>query len=687
NLPQGSLAPHAEQGIDMWALSRLVMARDKALFSGHPVAAVAALDPFTAEEAIRLIEVEYELLPPVMDVLEAMRKEAPLLHPDLYTQEVMGETDETPSNIASVIKYERGNIEAGFAEAEVVMQNTFRTQMVHQGYLEPVAAVAAVDTDGNVTVWTSSQGYFTVKNQLSVLLGIPSNKIRVIPMEIGGGFGGKLWPWVDGICILLSKTTGRPVKIVLSRDEVLRATGPGSPSAITIKMGATRSGALTALEATLIYDAGAFPGSPVSFGCIMGFAPYRFPHFKITGYDVVTNSPRVAAYRAPGGTQIAYAVEQQMDMIAEALHLDPLNFRLKNAAGQGDRLTNEMPLTRVGIKTVLEQSKNHPSYTSRLKGRNRGRGVACGFWRGATNTSSCHISLNADGTLELVLGSVDLTGTRTTMAQIAAEEFGIPIEEVHAVMGDTSTAIPTDVTGGSRITYTMSNAVHRACQDVLSQLKQRATATLKSNPEDIEYASKRFWVRGAPEKSVSLGELTMAAVKGAGPIIGKGSISRMLHAPSFGVHIADVELDKDTGKVKLLNYTVIQDAGLAVNPTQVEGQMQGGSTQGIGWALWEEYIFKNGILQNASLLDYRMPTALDVPFINTQIVEVPATDGRFGIRGAGENSIVAPPAAIANAIYNACGVRLRELPMSPERILWALRKAEENPPPSSRVHI
>ncbi|MDP2954127.1 MAG: xanthine dehydrogenase family protein molybdopterin-binding subunit [Chloroflexota bacterium] len=670
-------------GISATAVVAGLMAREKATYAGQPVAAVAAVDLDTAEEALRLIEVEYEELPVVEDVLDAMKENAPLVQPDLKT-ETLGKPPTGPSNIAAHIEMGRGDVKAGFAQAAVVLENTFRTQMVHQGYIEPHAATARVNPNGTVTVWTSSQGSFAFRMQLAAVLNLPLGKIRVIPLEVGGAFGGKTIILLEPLCILLARKAGRPVKMVMTREEELRASRPGSPSVITIKTGATKEGLLTAVEARLIFDSGAAPGSPEGGGVNTGLAPYKVPNLKVEGYGVLTNKPPVGAYRAPGATQAAFAVESQMDLMAQALGLDPLEFRLKNIAGEGDPLPDDTKLDRVGFRQALERMAQHPAWKSPLggphpstgSGQRRGRGLACGYWTGATGTSSCHLVVNADGSLCLVVGSVDLTGTRTSLAQVVAEEFGVPPEQVAVTTGDTDTVGFTDVSAGSRITYTMSAAVQRACQDAKAQLARGAAARLQARPEDIEYVEGQFRVKGSPDKSMPLLMAARNSMRaGDGPVTGRGAVTRLKSAPSFAVHAVDLEVDPETGKVKLLAYTAIQDVGYAINPTLVEGQIQGGVAQGIGWALSEGYRFDHGVLANATLLDYRQPTAADVPPINTVLVEVAAPDGPYGVRGVGEAPIVPPPAAIANALHRALGVRLKELPMTPEAVFWAAQAA------------
>ena len=675
-LPKGATAPLVgEVSIDMSAIREIVMASDKVRYHGQVVAAVAATDPFIAEQAAGLVDVAYEPLPVVEGVLQAMRPDAPLVHEDLYTlEEATQEKSDQPSNIATHMVYTRGDVEAGFKAADAVVEKTYTTQMVHQGYLEPQACAARVEPNGRVTLWTSAQGHFTVRTQLVTLLGLPASQLKVVPMEIGGGFGGKALALFEPTAIVLAQKTSRPVRLVVSREEVLRATGPGAPAVITVKAGATKDGKITALTTTMRYDAGAFPGSPVARGLLVGLAPYKLDNMVAEGFDVLTNKPRVQAYRAPGGTPAAFAVEALMDALAAEIDVDPLAFRQKNAAEEGDTLPLGMPLNRIGLTTMLKQIETHPCWTTPLEGAHRGRGLALGYWIGGSFTSSAEIKLNPDATASIFVGTVDLTGTRTTISQMVADELQLDPRDITITVGDTDSAPFADLSGGSRITYTMSAAAHQASQDVLSQLKERAAEKLKVSVAEVEYQAKRFWAKGDTRNEVGLAELARESVAwGSGPIIGKGSTTRMQPAHAYAAHVADVEVDPDTGKVTILRYTCFQDVGKAINPTQVEGQIQGGAVQGIGWALNEEYIFDNGELKNASLLDYRCPVALDLPMIETVLTEVPASEGPYGLRGVGEVPIVPPGAALANAIYRATGTRLYELPMNPERIFWATR--------------
>ena len=678
-LPPGTTVPIGALRLDLYRISRLVIAREKVLFEGHPVAAVAATSMAIAERAIDLIKVEYEVLPHVLDEVEAMAPGAPLLHDDLFTSG-LGETPDKPSNVALHLEMGRGDVEQGFKDADVVVEHSFKTESVHQGYIEPEAETAWWRTD-RLTIWADTQGIFGLRAQLATFLGAPLNFLKVIPMEVGGGFGAKSALRLAPISAGLSRKSGRPVRTVLSRDEVLRATGPGVKTTTAVKVGATKDGVITAIDARMIYNAGALPGSPLAGGTLVGFSPYQTENLRIIGYDVVTNRPKVAAYRAPGGPPITFAVESVMDEVAEKLGIDKLQFREKNATKTGDRGPNDLTFNRIGLETVLESVKNHSAWTSDLpaprSGGKVGRGLGLGYWRGGTNTSSCSLTVQADGSISVVIGSVDLSGARTAFTQITADEFEIPAEIVHVEMGDTDTVGYTDGSGGSRVTYVTGAAVHNACRNALQVLRARAADTLDVTPEVVDYQEGVFTARDIPDREVTLSELASASVRGAGVISVTGTASGMEPAPSFTAHIADVEVDEDTGKVQVLNYTVFEDVGKAINRDGVEGQIQGGVAQGIGWALHEAYIYDEaGRMTNPSLLDYRMPTALDLPRIRTELIEVPASDGPYGVRGVGEVPIVPPAGTLANAIYDATGVRMDRLPMSPENVFLVTRNAE-----------
>ena len=651
--------------------SNNVLARDKVLYFGHAVAAVAANSSNVAQEALGLIQVEYEVLPPVLDVRTAMEAHAPILLDEVRTEE-FGKKGDVPSNIAGHYQDKCGAIERGFKEATVIVEREFTTTMVHQGYIEPQNGTALYNPDGQVTIWCSTQGAFGVREQVAEILEIPVSNIRVIPMEIGGGFGGKNGVYLEPLAVLLSLKSGyRPVKLTMSRADVLTSTGPTSGSYIKLKMGADASGRITAAEATLIYEVGAFPGGSVGGGMGVMLAPYRIENAVIDGYDVLVNKPRIAAYRAPGGTNAAFAAETVIDELSEKLGMDPIEFRLINGSKEGDRRVDGTVFARIGYLETLQAAKDSPHYQSPLPGPNCGRGIATGFWFNYGGKSSASASVNTDGTVNLVEGSVDIGGTRTSLAMQLAETLGIPAEDVRPIVADTNSVGYTEGTYGSRTTFATGWAVYETANSLKEKLLERAAILWEVEVDQVRFENGSF-IYG--DKQMTFKEIASKLDETGGPVVASAAVQPKKYGPAFAAHIVDVEVDSDTGKVQILRYTAVQDAGKAIYPAYVESQMQGGVAQGVGWALNEEYLYdEQGRLLNTSLLDYRMPVALDLPMIEAIIVEVPNPGHPYGARGVGEVPIVPPPAAIANAIYRAIGIRMTSLPMSPARVVTALK--------------
>jgi xanthine dehydrogenase molybdenum-binding subunit len=659
-----------EQALNLNQLSANILARGKVLYDGHAVAAVAATSPHIADEALRLIEVNYEIQPPVMSVEDAMKPGAPILLPGLRNKE---EGPDKQTNVATHLQFKRGDVEEGFKGADHVVEREFKTAMVHQGYIEPHNAVGIYNTDGHATIYCSTQGSFVVRSLSAAVLGMPEGNIKVVPAEIGGGFGGKTTIYLEPISVLLSKKTGHPVKLTMTRAEVLRATGPTSGSTIRCKIGCTKDGKLVAAQIWMAYEAGAFPGSPVGAGAMTIVAPYNIPNLLVDAYDVVVNRPKTAAYRAPGASNAAMASETVIDELAEKCGLDPCDFRIMNGAKEGTPQTAGPPYRRIGFIETVEAIKNSPHYKSKLEGPNRGRGMASGFWFNVGLQSSAIVNIHTDGTASLVIGSVDIGGTRAAQAMIAAEVLGLDANDVRPLVTDTDSIGHTDVTGGSRTAFATGWAVYEAAQDAVRQLKERAARLWEKKPEEVAFSNGQFTAQGDGVKPMTVKELAGRLARTGGPISGRATVNARGVGPAFAATLVDVEVDPDTGKVEILRATVAQDVGKAIHPSYVEGQMQGGTAQGIGWALNEEYFYDDrGILRNSGLLDYRMPTCLDLPLIETCIVEVPTPGHPLGIRGVGEVSIVPPPAAVANAIAHAVGVRMTELPMSPPRLLKAI---------------
>ena len=660
-----------EGEVDYRDLCRNIMARDKVLYEGHAVAAAAATSRRAALAALEAVAVDYEVLPHVVDVEEAMAPGAPVLHEDMFTEGV-DPAPESPSNIASRCLYERGDVAAGFAEADAVVEREFTTRPVHQGYIEPHAAVADAGEDGRSVIWCSSQGHFMVRTYTAKLLGWEPSQIKVIPAEIGGGFGGKTTVYIEPVAALLSKKAGRPVKMVMTRDEVFRGTGPTSGSKMRVKLGARRDGKLVAAEAWLAYQAGAFKGSPVQMGVMCMLAPYDVPNFRLEGFDVVNNMPKTAAYRAPGAPISAFASETLLDELARKLEMDPLEFRLRNAAEEGTQAVYGPRHRRIGYRETVEALAGHPHYSAPL-GPNQGRGAASGFWFNFGSNSSATVHINEDGGATVMTGSPDIGGSRASMALMAAEELGIDVYRITPVVADTESVGFTDMTGGSRVTHATGMAVIEACRKVVADLRARAAKIWGVDADEVEWVDGRAQHIDGGRPPLTTEELAGSAAQTGGPITASASLNARGAGAAFSTQVCDVEVDPETGAVTILRYTTAQDAGRAIHPSYVEGQMQGGVVQGIGWALNEEYIFdREGVMENPGFLDYRMPVASDLPMIDTVIVEVPNPGHPYGVRGVGEVGIVPPMAAVANAVYDAVGCRMEELPMSPPKVLAAI---------------
>ena len=665
----------AEGGMDFRDVAENCLARDKVLYHGHAVAAVAATTKEIAQRALARIRVEYEPLPPVLSLEQALAPGAPLVQEDL---EPIGATEtlpDGPGNIAGRVEFAGGDVEKGLAEADVVVEREYRTPMVHQGYIEPHACVARVGQDGQTVIWCCTQGAFAVRNYTAAILLMDPARIKVIPSEIGGGFGGKTTIYLEPVAVALSRKAQRPVKLVMSREEVFRATGPTSGTHIKVKLGARRDGTLVAAHVSMFYEAGAYRGSPAGPGAMCAVSAYRVPHFFIEAHDVLVNKPKVAAYRAPGAPMSTFATESTLDELARELELDPIALRLANAVREGDAAIYGPRYGPIGLRETLEAARNHPHYKAPL-GENQGRGIASGFWFNAGMQSSANVSLHMDGSAVVATGNPDIGGSRASMALMAAEELGIPVERIRPVVADTDSVGYTDMTGGSRVTFATGMAVIEAAQSVVDQLRARAAQIWDVELDRVGWEEGRAVPRNGAERDhepLTIQELARQLAATGGPIVGSASVAPPAAGPGFATHICDIEVDPETGCSKVVRYTAIQDAGKAVHPSYVEGQMQGGAAQGIGWALNEEYVFDaEGQLENPGFLDYRMPVASDLPMIDTVIVEVPNPIHPYGVRGVGEAPIVPPLAAVANAMRSATGVRYTELPMSPPRVLEGL---------------
>ena len=666
--------------VNFWHVTRNIMAREKALYEGHAVAAVSAIDASTAAAACKLIKVDYEVLPHAIDVDFAMQEDAPLLFDDMITRGVEPAPTK-PSNVSKKLEFALGDVEAGFKDADIIIEKDFKTAAVHQGYIEPHSCLARYDADGQGEIWSSSQGHFVVRGLTAKIVGMKLSDLKVNPAEIGGGFGGKTVVYVEPVAMALSKKSGHPVRIVMSRDEVFKATGPTSGTSISIKMGMKKDGTITAGQGVFRFQAGAFPGSPVMNGCLCAFAPYNIPNQHAIGYDVVCNRPKAAAYRAPGSPMAAFAVESVLDILAKKIGMDPLDLRMKNAAHIGTQNIAGPKLAHEGYAETVQACMDHPGYKAKL-GPNQGRGVASGYWFNGAGESGATVFVNTDGTATVATGSVDVGGSRQSMAAMAAETLGIDYSQVRATVNDTTSVPYTHVTGGSRVTFATGLAVIQACEKVIDELRARAAMIWDVDVEGV------VWEEGMAKPAshnvgefepLSYGEIASKAGATGGPIGASGAVNAGGQAPGFATQFCDVEVDPETGKVTILRFVAAQDVGTAISPAYVEGQIQGGVVQGIGWALNEEYIYDDkGRLSNAGFLDYRIPVASDLPMaIEPILVEVPNPNHPFGVKGVGEVCICPPMAAIANAIADAVGRRMTELPMSPPKVLDALDNRAE----------
>ena len=668
----GTMIPFGETGADVWVSALTVIASDRVLWRGHPIAAVAAVDAYIAAAALELIDVEYEVLPAMMDIEAASAPGALLIHPAMKPKG-FDATVLAPRNAGGRTLIERGNVAAAFASAAKIGEIRTVIDTAHQGYIEPMACVAEADATGFVTLWVSTQGAFQTEIQTAVLLGLSHSKIKVIPLEVGGAFGGKITVHVEPIAARLSQACGRPVKIVISRDEVMSGgSGPAAAARIDVRVSADADGKLSAIDGRYVLDSGGIPGTPTTLLMQASAAPYQCQNLRLEGFDITTNKPRTEAYRGPGGIQAAFALEQAMDELALALDLDPLELRRCNAAVTGSLMPIGTPFPSIGLTTIIERVAAHACWRDPIQPGPlpRGRGLAMGYWRGTSMTSAAHVSIAGDGRPMVTMGSVDISGTRTTMAQVAAEEFGLAIDDVYVAMGDTKSVGYSDAAAGSRVGRTMTAAVAQACQDALGQLRVRAAAKLQCAAGELSYAAGVFRASGAG--SISLYDLMQSTLT-EGAIIGRGVSTKLPLGVEAGAHVCDVEVDPETGQVTVLRYTAFQDVGRALNPVAVEGQIEGSVSQGLGWALTEGFDYAaDGRLRNASLLDYRMPTALDMPKVDCVLIETPVPNVPYGVRGVAEMPIVPVAATVGNAIRRAIGVRMTQMPMTPERIVRAL---------------
>ena len=662
----------AQTSDSMRDIQENILAVTKVLYDGHAVAAVAAIDAETAKAALKLIKVTYRQLPHVTDVDAAMTPGAPIVQAGRSLETV---PPGMSANVTNQCEFGHGNLDAGFAQADLVITRSFTTAATHQGYIEPHACLASMTSDGKGELWCCTQGHYNVRSVCAAVLGIDSSQLRVTASEIGGGFGGKTAVFIEPVALALSRKSGRPVKLVMTRDEVFKATGPTVSTSIDVTIGMKADGRITAGDATLRYSGGAFPTGTVEMGASAAFAAYDLDAVRTVGWNVLTNRPKEAAFRAPGAPQAIYAVESVIDELCQKLNLDPLETRLKNAARKGTLSSYGPTFDDIGLVATLTAAKNHPHYAAPL-GKNQGRGLSAGFWFNFGGNTSVSMTINTDGTVSVQEGNPDIGGSRASISLMAAEELGIGYDKIRTIVADTASLGHNDITDGSRVTFAVGLATIHAARDAIKKMCVRAARMWDIDPEAVQ------WVDGAAVPAgdnagkfppMTLAEIAASSHQTGGPLAGHYEFTADGAGVSFGVHLCDIEVDPETGHTTVLRYTVFQDAGKAVHPDYVEGQMQGGAAQGIGWALNEEYIYgADGRLQNAGFLDYRIPVASDLPRIDTVILEIPNPGHPYGVRGVGETPIVPPLAAVSNAVSRAIGKRMTSLPMSPPRILKAL---------------
>ena len=666
--------PTKQENVMGVSLAENLLANDKVYYKGHAIIAVAATNVHAAEDALALIDVQYEVLPSVSTVEEALALGAPILHENWVEKGGSGGAA-LSKNIAVHEQHTSGDLDKGFAEADTVLEREYRTSSIHQGYLEPHTATCWWSPNDRLTIWCSSQGHFGVRDRTSRVLGIPVSEIKVVPMEIGGGFGGKNPIYLEPAASVLSKKTGHPVKMTMTRAEVLEASGPTSGGHIKLKVGVTSAGKITAAQAYYAFEGGAYPGAPISGAAAAIFSPYVIDNVRIDAFDVMTNKPKTEAYRAPGAPLVCYGAESIMDELAEAIGMEPMEFRLNNVATEGTRRADGAINGPLGAKEVMETTQAHDHYQSPLpqvEGKLVARGVGMGFCRNNSGMSSAIANVMSNGRVSLIEGSVDIGGSRTAIAQMFAETLGLKIEDVIPSVGDTDSVGFTSNTGGSGVAFKTGWVAFETANDIKRQMIKRAAMVWETDESQVEYVDGGLQHKTDSDLKMTFKEMATMMPQTGGPVVGRANMNPGGSAGSYASNIVDVAVDPETGKVEILRYTAIQDVGTAIYPVVVEGQIQGGAVQGIGWALNEEYYMNDGKMQNVSLLDYRMPTALDLPMIESVIVEVPNPSHPFGVKGVGEANIVPPLATLSNAVSRAIGKRMYSLPMNPQAVREAI---------------
>lgn len=653
------------------------LARDFVHHVGQPVAVVIGETEGAAADGAALLDVEYEARPALTDIDAAMQPEAPLvIQQPAATDEAAthgaafggdGATDR-PRNATAAAKFDRGDVDAEFGAAAAVVERRFEIASVHQGFLEPHVSMARPDDDGGMTVWTSSQSRFDARDAVADALGIDHPKVRVHPMAIGGGFGGK-FVLLEPLVAFCAQRVGRPVLLALTRNEefLMGRAAPGC--IIELKLGASAGGELLALRGRVYYDSGAAVGWHAGVSAYFLGVPYRVKALDVVGHDIATHKTPGTAYRAPGAAQAFFALECALDELAQKLGVDPIELRLRNVVREGDANPAGGVWGSIAGIDVLEAAKTHPLYTTPT-GAGEAIGVALGAWGGANAPAESVCRVERDGSLVLQLGTVDLTGTDTTFAMIAAEVLGVPADRIKVEHPDSSAAPKAPGSGGSVTTYSVGPAVQAAATELRRKLLDLASESLEVAPEDLETVDGRFQVRGVPTRSVDIVELAAGANGDEERLRAHGEAAVAEAAPVFTVHIARARVDRETGQFELTAYAAIQDIGKALNPPEVEAQIHGGALQGLGRALGEELVYDaDGQLRTGTFADYKLPTIDQMPAPDVVMVEVPSKLGPFGARHVGEPPAVPGAAALANAVSAAAGVRVTSLPIDPESLL------------------
>jgi CO/xanthine dehydrogenase Mo-binding subunit len=680
------------------------LAIDEVFWHGHPVAVVVAETEAAAEDGASLVDVEYEPLPVVIDPLAAMEPNAPLArsrskdevseiaggdaHAAVGGEQVAEEQQEPLSqNVSDRTHLKAGDIEAGWREAEVVVERTYRTSFVHQSYMEPQSITAMPDQFGTqITVWPSTQALFGVRTSIAQALELPERQIHVESLPIGGAFGGK-FGLIEPLGAAVAYAVRRPVRLVYTRQDDLLAGNPAPQAIITLKLGAKRDGTLVAMQGKVILDTGAYPGAGAALAGHILTSSYRCSNIDIVCYEVLTNKVSVGAYRAPTAPQATFALESLVSELCRQLNMDDITFRKLNALREGDPTMDKRNPTwpRIGLLECIEALEQHPLWVNRaseravpegLEGWKVGLGIAVGGWPGGIEPAAAACRLERDGSITVIIGTVDLTGSDTSMALIAAEALGVSSASVNVAHDNTDTMPYSGGTGGSKTIYTMGAAVLAAARDARNQILSIASDMLEAAVDDLNIEGDRVVVRGVPNKSVTLAQIAGESMRFAGqyePVYGRGRAVARRNSPMYAAHLAKVAVDPETGEVRVLAYVAAQDVGFAINPAEVEGQIYGGVTQGLGWALFEGFVYdENGQLLTQTLMDYALPLSKDVPNITTLLVQIPSSFGPYGAKGVGEPPVVPVGAAIANAIYDAVGARVTQLPITPERLYTAL---------------